>query len=203
MVAEKTLAHTVGGRILALRDDRDVSQLELAKAVEISTSALRNIEQGKALPRLATLEMLSNYFNVSMDYLVRGVETRNDNYSNMDIYNATGLNDMSIAFMQEQIDLGANVGGLNEYIATLNALMTEGFLPLVWTLNKLNRELAEIEAEIKKALEGEKEPENLVEKMLLNNKLEPLHERRDLLKSRYMRQVNNVFLKLILKGDED
>jgi transcriptional regulator with XRE-family HTH domain len=200
LASDNASAHTVGGRILALRSDRDVSQLELAAALKISTSALRNLEYGYALPRLATLEQLSDFFNVSIDYLVRGVSSGNE--GNLDVFRDTGLTDISMAFLKEQIDLGKNCGGLNEYITTLNALVSNGLLTLVWTLNRLNRELDEVDAEIEQAGGSAPEPEDIVKAMELSAKLEPLKERRDLLKLRYLRSVEKVFDGLIKEGAE-
>ena len=190
--------HTIAGRILALRDSRGVQQQELAAALKISPSALRNLEHGDTLPRLSTLELLSDFFNVSIDYLVRGVQSDGDN---LDMYRATGLNDTALAFLGEEIDRGKECGGLDGYIAALNAIMTGGFAGLVWGLKGLNAELAAIDAEIKKVLDESPKPENIVEEMQLSNKLEPLRERRDLLKLRYLRRVEKAFDGLIEKGD--
>ncbi len=190
--------HTIGGRIYSLRSERDVTQLELSAALSISTSALRNIEYGHTAPRLETLEKLSDFFKVSMDYIVRGVQSDGDN---LDMYRATGLNDTALAFLGEEIDRGKECGGLNEYITALNALVSGGLLNLVWGITALNTELKDIDAQIKKVLDENPKPENIVEEMQLSNKLEPLHERRDLLKLRYLRIVEKVFDNLIAKGD--
>ena len=130
--------------------------------------------------------------------MVRGVKSEGE-YSHLDIYRLTGLTDISMTFLREQIDLGKECGGLNEYITTLNALVTGEMLTLVWTLNRLNRELTELDAEIKKVSAETPKPENIVDEMQLSNKLEPLRERRDLLKLRYLREVEKVFDNLIVK----
>jgi transcriptional regulator with XRE-family HTH domain len=201
LIADSALSHTIGGRIRSLRDERNVSQLDLAAALKISTSALRNIEHGDAMPRLSTLEFLSDFFGLPIDYIVRGVMPGADG-SNLDTFRETGLNDTSIAFLGEQIDLGKYSGGLSEYITTLNSLVSGGLLPLVWTLNRLNSELADIDSEIKKTVDEAPKSEDIVAEMQLSNKLEPLQERRDLLRLRYLRQVEQVFDQLIVKGDD-
>jgi len=192
--------HTIGGRIYGLRSSRDVTQLELSAALNISTSALRNIEYGNTAPRLETLEKLSDFFKVSMDYIVRGVQSDGDN---LDMYRATGLNDTALAFLGEEIDRGKECGGLNEYITTLNALVSGGLLPLVWKLNELNNELAGIDGEMACVLCNTPKPQNIVEEMQLSKELEPLQERRDLLKLRYLRHVERVFNNLIDKGADE
>ena len=201
MVANNAIEHTIGGRIKSMRNERDVTQLELAAALKISTSALRNIEQGTAMPRLSTLEMMSDFFKVSIDYIVRGVTPDIDDDS-LVMFRETGLNDLSKIFLGQQIDLGKYCGGLNEYITTLNALISGGFLTLVWTLNRVNRELSEIDTEIKKILDESPKPDNIVEQMQLSTKLEPLREKRDLLKLRYLREVERIFDNLIINEED-
>jgi transcriptional regulator with XRE-family HTH domain len=168
--------------------------------MNISTSALRNIEYGHTAPRLESLEKLSDFFKVSMDYLVRGVQCNEDNLT---MFRETGLNDMSLAYLGEQVNLGKECGGLNDYISTLNALVTGGLLDLIWLANKLNRELSDIDKEIAAVAAEKPNTDNIVASMPYEGKLAQLQERRDLLKLRYFRQVEQVFDKLITKGDEN
>ena len=190
--------HRIGGRIAGLRASMNVTQLELAKAAGVSTAALRNIEYDYTAPRLETLIKLSDFFKVSIDYLVHGVESDGDNLAT---YRETGLNDTALAFLGEQIDLGKNCGGLNEYIATLNAIVAEGLPKMVWGLMNLNAELKDINAQIRKVMEDTPTPGDIVDEMRLSNLLEPLRERRDLLKLRFLRSVEKAFDNLTEKGD--
>ena len=178
-----------------------MSQLELKAALKLSTSALRNLEYGHSMPSLNTLVMLSDFFEVSIDYIVRGVTQDVDgSKDSLDIFRSTGLNDASMTSLRQQIDLGKNCGNLDEYVMTLNALVSDNLLTLVWKLNQLNRELAGIDTQIKEVLANAPKPDNIVETMKLSEELEPLRERRDLLRLRYLRQVENVFDGLVL-GD--
>ena len=192
--------HTLGGRIIALRESNGVKQQDLAKKLGIAPSALRNLEYGKTMPRLHTLEALADYFEVSIDYLVRGVTSDGDN---LDMYRETGLNDNALTFLGEQIDLGENCGGLNEYKAALNSIVSGGLPRLAWGLKALNAELESIDAEIKKIMDESPKSENIIEQMMNNKVLEPLRERRDLLKLRFLRSAEQVFDKLIKKGDDE
>jgi transcriptional regulator with XRE-family HTH domain len=203
LVAENALAHTIGGRIRALREDRGVTQLELKAALSISTSALRNLEYGHSMPSLNTLVLLSDFFEVSIDYIVRGVTPDGGGSGdNLDLFRATGLNDTSMAFLRKHIDIGKNCGKLDEYITSLNALVSNDLLQLVWSLNVLNRELADVDAQIKKALE-ENPKRDIIENIVnMSDTLPPLRERRDLLKLRYLRQVEKVFDSLTVEGVE-
>jgi hypothetical protein len=141
---------------------------------------------------------------VSIDWIVRGIAPSQDSGGGLDaqtLYRTTGLNDSAVASMKEEMERGDYCGGLHEYIATLNGLITGGLLDLVWGLNVLNKALADIDKEIKKISEETPEPENIVERMQLGDRLNPLKERRDLLKLRYLRQVEKVFAYFIEKGD--
>jgi hypothetical protein len=73
-------------------------------------------------------------------------------------------------------------------------------LSLVGQLNVLNRELIDLDAQIKKVLDDTPKPKNIVEEMTLDKELSPLRERCDLLKLRFVRQGENVFDSLITKG---
>jgi len=198
--ANETLVASIGERILALRSLHNMNQQELAAALEISTSALRNIENGSTAPRLYTLNMLSNVFDVPIDYIVRGITPG----SNYDTWKQTGLDDAALHCLEQQLDLGKNCGGLDEYKATLNRMVAGGFPVLVWKLNELNRELQGIEAEIA-AISGitpkGDDTAALLFEMEQGEKLAPLLERRDLLKLRYLKLVERFFEKFI-KGDD-
>lgn len=64
----------IGDRLLLLRKKNNVSQSKVAEAVGIKLSTYRSIESGRTMGRVETLAMLSEYFNVSLDYLVLGKE---------------------------------------------------------------------------------------------------------------------------------
>lgn len=57
-------------RLQALREDSDLTQEELAKALSISRTALTNYETGLREPSYSTLIDIADYFNVSLDYLL-------------------------------------------------------------------------------------------------------------------------------------
>ena len=61
-----------GARIALLRRNRSMSQLELARALGISASAVGMYEQGRREPPLETVVRLAELFGVSTDYLLRG-----------------------------------------------------------------------------------------------------------------------------------
>lgn len=52
-----------------LREEKGLSQVEMAKILNISRSAVGMYEQGKREPDFETLEKIADYFNVDLDTL--------------------------------------------------------------------------------------------------------------------------------------
>ena len=57
-------------RLKELRTQRDLSQMELAKATDISQSAIAKWELGKTEPTASAIITLAKYFGESADYLL-------------------------------------------------------------------------------------------------------------------------------------
>jgi len=57
-----------------VRKARNLNQLKVAMDLNISREALSHYENGKREPGLDMLRKLSDYFNVSIDYLINGEE---------------------------------------------------------------------------------------------------------------------------------
>ena len=57
-----------------VRKQKKYSQLKVAMDLSISREALSHYENGKRSPDLQMLRILSEYFNVSIDFLVNGKE---------------------------------------------------------------------------------------------------------------------------------
>ncbi len=53
-----------------LRQEANVGQVELAEAIGVSNGIISLWESGKREPTMSSLISLSNYFKVSLDYLV-------------------------------------------------------------------------------------------------------------------------------------
>ncbi len=60
--------------LVAIRKKKGYSQLKVAMDLHISREALSYYERGKRNPDLAMLIKMSEYFNVSIDYLITGKE---------------------------------------------------------------------------------------------------------------------------------
>ena len=58
----------------AIRKQKKYTQLKVAMDLSISREALSFYENGKRSPDIDMLILLSNYFNVSIDFLITGKE---------------------------------------------------------------------------------------------------------------------------------
>ena len=61
-------------RIIILRKQAHMSQLQLAEALCVSASTIGMYEQGRRSPGLDVLIRMSRVFGVSLDYLITGTE---------------------------------------------------------------------------------------------------------------------------------
>lgn len=59
-------------RIIMLRKQACMSQLQLAEALNVSSSTIGMYEQGRRIPGLDILIRMTRLFGVSLDYLVTG-----------------------------------------------------------------------------------------------------------------------------------
>ena len=57
-------------RLKALRNEKHLSQAELAKELKVSQRSISSWETGFRQPDFATLEKIANYFEVSADFLL-------------------------------------------------------------------------------------------------------------------------------------
>ena len=59
-----------GGRLLALREHRNLSQLSVAKVLGFTRTQLSDMENGKTGTTLLRLVKLAEFYHVSSDYLL-------------------------------------------------------------------------------------------------------------------------------------
>ena len=62
----------IGNNIAALRKIRGLTQVDLARGIHVTQSAVSQWETGKTVPDLQQLYILSNFFGVSVDALTSG-----------------------------------------------------------------------------------------------------------------------------------
>ena len=61
-----------GKRIKALREDKNLTQVQLAERISITADHLRAIERGRRACSIDLLVDISMFFEVSLDYLILG-----------------------------------------------------------------------------------------------------------------------------------
>lgn len=75
---------TIADRILTLRKSKGMSQEELADAVGVSRQAVSKWESEQATPDLEKVVIMSDIFDVTTDYLLKGIEpVKNDDHKTM------------------------------------------------------------------------------------------------------------------------
>ncbi|MGU8398308.1 helix-turn-helix domain-containing protein [Clostridium perfringens] len=90
----------LNNRLKSLRNEKGVLQKDVAEYLKISTSAYGFYEQGKRIPDVETLNKLSDYYNVSIDYLLGKSNIKesaeyivNDNNLTLALHNSNGIDD--------------------------------------------------------------------------------------------------------------
>lgn len=71
-------------RLRELRQEKKLSQADVAEFLQISRQAYNFYETGKREPDNETLQKLASFFNVSTDYLLGRTDERNPGISNDD-----------------------------------------------------------------------------------------------------------------------
>ena len=69
---------TMADRIQALRKAKGISQEELADRLGVSRQAISKWESEQSSPDLDKIILLSDYFEVTTDYLLKGIEMQSD-----------------------------------------------------------------------------------------------------------------------------
>lgn len=60
----------LNNRLKSLRNEKGVLQKSVAEYLKISTNAYGFYEQGERIPNVETLNKLSDYYNISIDYIL-------------------------------------------------------------------------------------------------------------------------------------
>lgn len=66
-----------GKRLRALRESYNKTQSEVAEEIGISIDTIRKLEQGKRSPSVIVVDLLSDYYNISADYIISGATKQN------------------------------------------------------------------------------------------------------------------------------
>lgn len=114
---------TISDRIIELRKQNSLSQEDLAEVVGVSRQAVSKWESGQSTPDIEKVIKLSEYFNISTDYLLKGEQLNNAQKNqekskvNMMIFvvvstalNFLGLIMASFVWYEEQVPMATGVG---------------------------------------------------------------------------------------------
>jgi len=61
---------TIGEKIKFLRQQKNITQVQLAKDLNLSQQAISHYETGRAIPSIDVLKVLADYFGVTVDYFL-------------------------------------------------------------------------------------------------------------------------------------
>jgi transcriptional regulator with XRE-family HTH domain len=70
MVTQKTDTEVIGDNIRRIREDKRLSQKELAAAIDVAPTQYSRVETGKVMPALKTLIKITKILQVTLDDLV-------------------------------------------------------------------------------------------------------------------------------------
>lgn len=94
-------------RLKYLRNEKKITQRQLAKLLNLSSSTIAMYETGKRKPDCETLQRIADFFDVSTDYLLGRTDilnpyTENDGNISLDL---SGLSKKDIDKVQEYVEL--------------------------------------------------------------------------------------------------
>ena len=80
------LYHDIGNRIATLRRENKLTQIQLAEYLDISVKHCSECERGLSCLSLEKMLILCNVLSTDLDYLVRGLDKRNESEANIPTY---------------------------------------------------------------------------------------------------------------------
>lgn len=126
------MSKVLGVRIKELRECTGLTQLELAKHLNVSNSALSQYESGQRIPSDDIKIKIAEFFNVSVDYLLGFSNNRNGLiqnehplFSGRSVEKYTVFNSQGIAGAHEREINTDNFKVLNELINTIRDFPVE------------------------------------------------------------------------------
>lgn len=114
--------NTFPERLRKLRENRKLSQIDLAKIMNVSNGSISKWERGERQPDYDTLKKISNFFNVTTDYLVGQSDSRTTNVSKID-GNYFNSPQEALSFLLKQ-EMFADFGGYDLETMSNEEIMT-------------------------------------------------------------------------------
>lgn len=106
MAISKTARQAFGKRVASLRDERELTQVELGKKIGVTGTCVWNWEGGNTFPRSPALSKLAQALGTSVEYLSSGIGSATPSKAN-------GSAHRSLAdVIMEAREMVANAGGL-------------------------------------------------------------------------------------------
>lgn len=102
----------IGERLKELREERNLLQKDIAKYLNITSSAYGYYEQGKRSLDIGTINKLADFFYVSADYLLGRTENRNSRVESTLELEADNPNRESYIKLEEKIKESLLVEGI-------------------------------------------------------------------------------------------
>lgn len=152
--SQKENLRNIGFRLKMLREEKQVTQDELADYMKIPRSTIAKWENGAQDLKSEAIVRLARYFNCSTDYILLGASAETH-----EIYSTTGLVDKAVAELNKYKDIEDMLYDKNEPgpLGLLNEILSEEeFFTLLYEFVLLRAEWKRNIAETAK-LEAEKE----------------------------------------------
>ena len=74
------MEHEIGSKIKAARIEKKLTQEQVADLLGVSRQTISNWENEKSYPDIISVIKMSEYYNVSLDYLLKGEEKMKSYY---------------------------------------------------------------------------------------------------------------------------
>ena len=72
------MEYDIGSKIQAARLEKNMTQEQVAGLLEVNRQTISNWENAKSYPDIVSVIKMSECYDVSLDYLLRGGETKNE-----------------------------------------------------------------------------------------------------------------------------
>jgi transcriptional regulator with XRE-family HTH domain len=109
-------------RYTDLRVEKNLSQTDLAKALDCNKQYISKLESGERTISLMLLEKYADFFNVSTDYLLGRTDIKTNNTKVQDICKYTGLSENAILFMAKDLSVENGTFTRKEHTAFFSVL---------------------------------------------------------------------------------
>lgn len=132
------IINETGQRLRKLREKKDVSQDDVAAALHTSRTNYTKMEAGERDLKTTHCKALADYFGVTCDYLIRGVEA-----DNVNAHNTYGLSEDALNFLkEEQKEMRKRKERRTERLATMTEDQRQNVPDPICTADVINALLA-------------------------------------------------------------